>query len=75
MFLAYRLYMEHRMTLTGFEDRTRATLYVSMAVIAIALVATSRMWGAGGLGALMWMVLVGLGVYGLVSVFRAAREY
>ena len=75
VFLAYRLYMEHRTSLLTLEDRTRATLYVSMAVIGITLVATSRMWGAGGLGALAWMVLVGLGVYGLVSVFRAAREY
>ena len=75
VFLAYRLYMEHRMSLFGLEDRARATLYLSIGVIAIALVATSRMWASGGLGALGWMLLIGAGVYGIVSVFRAAREY
>ena len=75
VFLAYRLYMEHRMTLFGLEDRTRAVLYGSVALATITLVATPRMWDAGGLGALAWFALIGAAVYGLVRVFRISREY
>jgi len=75
VFLAYRLYMEHRMTLFGLGDRTRAILYGSVALVAITLTATSRMWDAGGLGALAWFALIGAAVYGLLHVFRVAREY
>jgi hypothetical protein len=74
-FLAYRLYMEHRMTLFGLGDRTRAILYGSVALVAITLTATSRMWEAGGLGALAWFALIGAAVYGLLRVFHASREY
>ncbi len=75
VFLAYRMYMEHRMTLFGLEDRTRAILYGSVALVAITLAATGRMWEAGGLGALAWFALIGAAVYGLLRVFRITREY
>ncbi len=75
VFLAYRLYMEHRTTLLGLEDRTRAMLYGSAALATITLIATSRLWDVGGLGALLWFTLIGLAVYGMLTVFRATREY
>ena len=75
VFFAYRMYMEHRMTLFGLEDRTRAILYGSVALAALTLVGTGRMWEAGGLGALAWFALIGAAVYGLMRVFRATREY
>lgn len=74
-FFAYRLYMEHRTTLFDLDDRPRAVLYASFALAAFAVVATSRLWDAGGPGALAWLVLVGLAAYGVVSVVRSAREY
>ncbi len=43
-FLGYRTYMEHRLTLFGLEERQRGLLYGSLALLAFALVATSRMW-------------------------------
>ena len=74
-FFAYRMYVEHRVTLLDMEDRTRAILYGSFALAAFAVVATSRLWDAGGLGALMWLLLMGAAAYGVFSVVRAAREY
>ena len=74
-FFAFRLYMEHRVTLLDLPDRMRSTLYGSFAVLAFALVATGRLTGAGGLAALLWIALVLLAVYGIDSVYRASREY
>jgi hypothetical protein len=33
------------------------------------------MWDDGGLAVLVWLALIGAGVYGCVTVFRASREY
>ena len=43
--------MEHRETIFGLEERQRGLLYGALALAAFALVATSRLWDAGGLGA------------------------
>ena len=75
LFLGYRLYMENRETIFGLEERQRAVLYAGAALIAITLVATRRMWDAGGLGAVVWLMMIGAGVYAIVGVWRAYREY
>ena len=75
LFLGYRLYMENRETIFGLEERQRGVLYAGAALIAITLVATRRMWDAGGLGALVWLMMLGAGVYAIVGVWRAYREY
>src|SRR3954468_14154383 len=55
LFFGYRIYMENRETIFGLEERQRGILYASLALIAITLIATSRMWDAGGLGAILWL--------------------
>lgn len=75
VFFAYRVYMERRMTLFGLSDRARAQLYGSFALAAITLVATARMWDQGGPGALAWFALMALALYGVYTVYRAAKEY
>ena len=75
LFFGYRFYMEHRDSIFGLEERQRGILYASLALAAIALVATSRMWNAGGLGAVLWLAFISLAVWGLYSVWRAYREY
>jgi hypothetical protein len=75
LFFGYRLYMEHRTTIFDLEDRQRGILYASVALAAITLVATGRMWDAGGLGALLWLAFIGAAVWGLLSVWRAYRTY
>jgi TRAP-type C4-dicarboxylate transport system permease small subunit len=76
IFLGYRLYMENRDTLFGLEERQRAVLYAGAALITITLVATRRMWQDGGsIGALVWLALMGAGIYAIYGVWRAYREY
>jgi len=73
-FFAYRMYMEHRVTLLDMENRTRVILYGSFALVVFAIVATGRLTGSGP-GALLWIALFGLAVYGFVRVYRSVREY
>jgi hypothetical protein len=75
LFFGYRLYMENRDTIFGLGERTRGVLYASLALVTITLVATSRMWDAGGLGAILWLAFIGLAAWGIYSVWRAYREY
>lgn len=75
LFFGYRLYMEQRMTLFSLDDRWRGILYGSLAVAAITVVATSRLWDEGGLGGLAWLALLALAAWGMIAVWRAAREY
>jgi hypothetical protein len=75
MFFAYRLYMEHRATIFGLGDRQRAILYGCVAMAAFALIATSKLWNEGGLGALLWFGLIGLAAYGMYTVWRTYQEY
>jgi hypothetical protein len=75
LFLGFRMYMERRDTIFGLEERQRGILYASIALAAITLVATSRMWDNGGLGAVLWLAFISLAVWGLYSVWRSYREY
>jgi hypothetical protein len=75
LFFGYRLYMEHRATIFGLGDNQRAILYGSLALASLALLATSRLWDAGGAGALIWFGLVALAVWGVYRVWREYSEY
>ena len=75
LFFGFRIYMERRETILGLEERQRGILYAAVALAVITLVATSRMWDAGGLGAMLWLAFIGLAVYGVYGVWRAYREY
>jgi hypothetical protein len=75
LFFGYRMYMENRDTIFGLGERQRGILYASVALAAITLVATERMWDSGGLGAVLWLAFISAAVYGLYTVWRAYREY
>jgi hypothetical protein len=75
LFFGYKMYMEHRESIFGLEERNRGILYAAIALGAITLVATRRLWDEGGLGAMIWLVFMALAIWGLVSVWRAYREY
>ena len=75
LFFGYRMYMENRDTIFGLGERQRGILYASVALGAITLVATQRMWNSGGLGAVLWLAFISAAVYGLYTVWRAYREY
>jgi hypothetical protein len=74
LFLGFRLYMENRSSIFGLEDRQRGILYGSLALATIALVGTRRLWEEG-IGGVVWMVLMGVAVWGVYSTWRAYREY
>jgi hypothetical protein len=74
-FLGYRLYMERREVILGLEERQRGLLYGALALAAFALIATRRMWDAGGLGAVIWMAMLGAAAYAIYSVWRAYSSY
>ena len=75
LFFGYRLYMEHRATIFGLGDNQRAWLYGSVALATLALLATSRLWAEGGAGVLIWMLMIGLAVWGVYRVWREYSEY
>ena len=75
LFFGYRLYMEHRATIFGLGDQQRAVLYGSLTMAALALLATSRLWVAGGLGALIWIGLLALAAWGIFRVWKTYSEY
>src|SRR4051794_22046657 len=65
LFFAYRIYMERRDSLLSMDDRQRGILYGSFALAAFALVATRKMWNAGGVGALVWLALIMAAAWGV----------
>jgi TRAP-type C4-dicarboxylate transport system permease small subunit len=74
VYLGYRLYMEHRATILGLEDRQRGILYASLALIVVAVVGFGQLWRTGG-GALVWIGMVALACWGVYSVWRSWRAY
>jgi hypothetical protein len=74
-FLGYRIYMERRGTIFGLEERQRGLLYGALALAAFAIVATRRLWDSGGLGGMLWLLMLGASGWALYSVWRAYRTY
>ena len=73
--MGYRLYREHRFSLDALEDRQRLILYMSVGLAFLTFAATQRLFEAGGLGALGWILLLCLASYGVFWVFTQSRRY
>jgi uncharacterized protein involved in cysteine biosynthesis len=71
----YRLYREHSFTLDSLSERQRLVLYGSVGLAFLTFTATPRLFGSGGIGVLVWLVLLGLASYGVMWVFLAYRRY
>jgi hypothetical protein len=71
----YRLYRENQFTLDSLSDRQRFVLYASLGVAMLNLTATTRLFNAGGVGILVWLVLLGLCSYGVMWVYVSYRSY
>jgi hypothetical protein len=69
------MYRQHRDTIYGLGDRRRATLYVALAVAALTLTGTTRLWNDGGAGQVAWLLLLGGAAYTVFAVFWSARKY
>jgi hypothetical protein len=72
--IASRLYREHRVALYSLGDARRAVLYGAIAVAALTLTATSRLWQTGT-GEIVWFALLGGAAYAAFAVVWAARKY
>jgi hypothetical protein len=72
---AYRLYREHSFTILSMSDRQLFVLYGSIGLALLNFTATSRLFGAGGLGVLVWLALLGLCSYGVMWVYMSYRSY
>jgi hypothetical protein len=72
---AYRLYHENHFTIDALTDRQRFVLYASIGVAMLNFTATSRLFGAGGAGVLLWLILLGLCSYGVMWVYVSYRRY
>jgi Kef-type K+ transport system membrane component KefB len=73
--LGLRLYREHHFTLDSLEQRERLVLYASIGLAFVTFAATQRLFGAGGLGAIGWIALLGLASYGVFWVYQSSRRY
>ena len=73
-FFLMRMYREHRMTIFALGDRYRAILYASLAALLFAGASAGRWWDTGAL-TVLWFVLFGLAVWGLVATYRHWRAY
>jgi hypothetical protein len=71
----YRLYRDQRFTLDSLSDRQRFILYASIGIAFLNFTATKRLFNAGGVGVLVWLVLLGLCSYGVMWVFVSYRRY
>jgi hypothetical protein len=71
----YRLYHEQRFTIDSLSDRQRFVLYASIGVALLNFTATKRLFNAGGVGVLTWLLLLGLCSYGVMWVIVSYRRY
>lgn len=71
--IAAQLYREHRTELYSLGERRRAVAYAALGVAALALTAVGR-FTASGLGTVIWIVLLGVCIYALYSIWRSTRE-
>jgi hypothetical protein len=72
---AFRMYNENKFTMDSLSERQRLVLYGAVGLAFLNFTATSRMFGAGGLGVLVWLVLLGLCSYGVMWVYVSYRRY
>jgi hypothetical protein len=73
--LGYRMYREHHWTLDALEPRDRLVLYASIGGAFLTFAATQRLFDQGGLGAILWIALLGICSYGVFWVFMRSRNY
>jgi hypothetical protein len=74
-FFAYRMYMEHRITLFDLPEQRRLLLYASATALVFALIATNKFWDTQGGAIILWFALIGASAYGFAVVIRHWREY
>jgi hypothetical protein len=72
---AYRMYHEHKFTIDSLSERQRLVLYAAIGGAFVNFTATSRLFGMGGLGVMLWLALLALCSYGVMWVYMSYRSY
>jgi hypothetical protein len=72
---AFRLYNQNKFTLDSLSERQRFVLYASVGLAFLNFTATSRLFNAGGLGVLAWLVMLGVASYGVMWVYVSYNRY
>jgi hypothetical protein len=73
--LGARLYREYHFTIESLSVLERTVAYVSIGMAFVAFTATSRLFGLGGAGVLIWLAILGACSYGIYWVWRHATQY
>jgi uncharacterized protein involved in cysteine biosynthesis len=74
-FLGYRLYSQYRLDLDSLEPNVRLALYGSIGLAVLTIVATDRLFDAGGAGIVGWFALLAVCSYGIYWVWTQYRSY
>jgi hypothetical protein len=74
VWIASRLYREHRVALYSLGDGRRAVLYVAVAVAVVTWTAKARLWTTDG-GKIVWFALLAGAAYAVFAVVWSARKY
>jgi peptidoglycan/LPS O-acetylase OafA/YrhL len=69
------LYRQYRGEIFSLGDEWRFALYAAVGVAIVTVAASRRLFDAGGVGALVWFVLVGGASYTLYLVWQRYRSY
>jgi hypothetical protein len=72
--IASIMYRQYRTTLYSLGDGRRAVLYGAVAVAALTLTGTSKLWSTSG-GSVAWLLLMGAAIYAAFAVVWSARKY
>lgn len=74
-FLGYRMYRQYQLEIDSLEPNTRLTLYGSIGLAILTIVATNRLFDVGGAGIVAWFGLLALCSYGIYWVWTQWRSY
>jgi hypothetical protein len=74
-FLGYRMYHQYRLDIDTLDANARLTLYSSIGLAIMTIVATNRLFDVGGAGIVAWFALLALCSYGIYWVWVQYRSY
>ena len=74
-YLGYRLWHQYRIDIESLDPNLRLALYGSIGLAILTFVATDRLFDEGGIGILVWFVLLALCSYGLYFTWTRYRRY
>jgi uncharacterized protein involved in cysteine biosynthesis len=74
-YLGYRLYHQYRLDIDSLDPNLRLALFGSIGLAILTFVATDRLFDEGGIGVLLWFVLLALCSYGLYWTWTRYRSY